>query len=148
MKLVFYRCCLMLWIFILRLHSILKWTIWKRFFDKPEKRTSLWALSLPLQDVPMHPRALSPPSGLPRGRRRARPSVPLRGNGMQEDDLSQKSPHGLPAQPVYLSLHVSLHYGFWAFTFLIIKYILTTTVDIFFLRHCAVHERPKVEREK
>lgn len=146
MKLVFYRCCLMLWIFILRLHSILKWTIWKWFFDEPEKRTSLWALSLPLHDVP-HPRALSPPSGLPPGRRRARPSAPLRGNGVQEDGLSQKGPRGPPAHSS-LSLHVSLHYGFWAFTFLIIKYILTTTVDIFFLRHCAVHERPKAEREK
>lgn len=34
-------------------------TIWKRFFDKPEKRTSLWALSLLLPDVPMRPGVFS-----------------------------------------------------------------------------------------
>lgn len=32
--------------------------------------------------------------------------------GTQEDGLSQKSPRRLPAQPIHLSLHVSLHYGF------------------------------------
>lgn len=40
----------------------------------------------------------------------------LPGEGMQEDkQLVSQPPHRLPAQPVHLSLHVSLHYGFCAF---------------------------------
>lgn len=58
------------------------------------------------------------PSGLRHGTRRARPWAPLQGQGTREDGLSPKSPRRLPAQPIHLSLHVSLHYGFWAFRFL------------------------------
>lgn len=48
------------------------------------------------------------PSGLPHGTRRARPWTPLQRKGTREDGLSPKSPRRLPAQPVHLSLHVSL----------------------------------------
>lgn len=75
-------------------------TIWKRFFDKPEKRTSLWALSCFCMMFPCAQGCFRFPSGLPHGRRRAGPWAPLQGKGMQEDGLSQKSLAGCLLGPI------------------------------------------------
>lgn len=66
-------------------------TVWKWFLDKPEKRTALghWALLGML--FPCSQGHAPFPSGLPRGRRRARLWTPLEGRGTQEDGWSRKS---------------------------------------------------------
>lgn len=63
----------------------------------------------------MHPRSF--PYQVDSRVEEATPRAPLPGKGAQEDDLSPKGPRRLCAQPVHLSLHVSLHYGFEHFKF-------------------------------